>query len=534
MISLDRRIFLQRSMLAGLLASQSATVLAEGAKVNGDAKSSAAGSADAADNTEPGNEDTAFSYVWLVAEAQRRASSEYKLPALEFTGDYSDLSYDQYRDIRFNADKDPLSKNDSSFHMDLLPPGFLFNRKVNINLVERGIATPVPFSLDMFNFGELAPEPDNPDELSYSGLRLRYPLNRSDVLDEVVVFQGASYFRAVARGLTYGLSARGLTVNTAEPGGEEFPVFTDFWIEPPTSSAPDIRVWALLDSVSVAGAFQFQIVPGAETVMEVQSTLFARTDIKNVGVAPLTSMFLFNQSNRSGFDDYREAVHDSQGLQMISGKGERIWRSLGNPANLQVSSFSDINPTAFGLVQRHRAFTDYQDAEARYESRPSAWIQPVGDWGKGVVELVEIPSPIETNDNIVAFWRPAGGLKSGKSYRFDYRLSWNDVPGDTSPLFRVDAVRIGERPFATTREIIVDFDTDPVKGIPGPSLKDLSIDLSMTAGKHDGVRGQVLPGGNYRVSFDFDPEDNDISDMRLVLRDDKDEVSEVWLYRWSA
>ncbi|MDC0434226.1 glucan biosynthesis protein [bacterium] len=533
MTNRDRRIFLQRSMVAGLMTSPSAGVLAQS-----DNKSSAADNADAdasAQLDKKDNQADAFSYDWLVEEAQRRASSDYELRALDFTGDYSDLSYDQYRDIRFNADKDPLSENDSSFHMDLLPPGFLFNRKVNINLVEKGVATALPFSLDMFNFGELAPEPDNPDQLSYSGLRLRYPLNRSDVLDEVVVFQGASYFRAVARGLSYGLSARGLTVNTAEPSGEEFPVFTDFWIEPPSSSAPDIRVWALLDSVSVAGAFQFQIVPGAETVMEVQSTLFARTDINNVGVAPLTSMFLFNQSNRSGFDDYREAVHDSQGLQMISGKGERIWRSLGNPANLQVSSFSDINPTAFGLVQRHRAFTDYQDAEARYESRPSAWIQPVGDWGKGVVELVEIPSPIETNDNIVAFWRPAGGFKAGKSYRFDYRLSWNDIPGDTAPLFRVDAVRIGERPFATTREIIVDFDTNPAKGNSAPSTEDISIELSMTAGKHAGVRGQVLPGGSkYRVSFDFDPEDNDISDMRMVLRDDKVEVSEVWLYRWSV
>ena len=533
MESVDRRNFLQRSMLAGLMTTQSAGVLAES-----DSSSTAVDDADAEATTQPheqGNQGKAFSYDWLIAEAQRRAETEYTLRALEFSGDYEDLTYDQYRDIRFNADKDPLIDKNSSFRMDLLAPGFLFNRQVNVNLVEQGIATPVPFSLDMFNFGPLAPEPDNPDELSFSGLRLRYPLNRSDVLDEVVVFQGASYFRAVARGLTYGLSARGLTVNTAAPTGEEFPVFTDFWIEPPASSAPDIRVWALLDSVSVAGAFQFQIVPGAETVMEVQSTLFARTDIDNVGVAPLTSMFLFNQSNRSGFDDYREAVHDSQGLQMISGKGERIWRSLGNPTNLQVSSFSDTNPTAFGLVQRHRAFTDYQDAEARYESRPSAWIQPIGEWGEGVVELVEIPSPIETNDNIVAFWRPAGGLKVGTPYRFDYRLSWNDVPGDTSPLFRVDAVRIGQRPGASTREIIVDFNTNTIEGNPVPLNENLFIDLSMTAGKQIGARGQVLPDGNkYRVSFDFDPEENDISDIRLVLRDDDNEVSEVWLYRWSA
>ncbi len=229
------------------------------------------------------------------------------------------------------------------------------------------------------------------------------------------MFQGASYFRAVAQHLLYGLSARGLAINTAEPSGEEFPAFTHFWIERPAPRASSIVIYALLESASTTGAYRFTVQPGVETVMDVELTLFPRADMHVVGIAPLTSMFLFDETNRGRLDDYRPEVHDSDGLQITSKTGEHIFRQLANPIKLQVSTFTTQPPQGFGLVQRSREQSDFQDFENLYERRPSAWVEPKGDWGAGAVELVEIPSGRESNDNIVAFWRPAQASESGTS-----------------------------------------------------------------------------------------------------------------------
>ena len=237
----------------------------------------------------------------------------------------------------------------------------------------------------------------------------------------------------MAKGQGYGLSARGLAIKTADPAGEEFPLFTTFWLERPGKGSDAIVVHALLDSQSAAAAFRFTIRPGKQTIFDTEMALYPRADLATVGIAPLTSMFLFDANDRTRIDDYREAVHDSNGLLLWTGKGERVWRPLANPRELQISAFTDSGPRGFGLMQRGRSLSDYQDLEAHYENRPSLWVEPIGDWGDGIVELVEIPTDREVNDNIVAFWRPHDPLKAKGEYILNYRLHWCwSVPAATT------------------------------------------------------------------------------------------------------
>jgi len=244
---------------------------------------------------------------------------------------------------------------------------------------------PVAYSTDMFTWEKVKPPTA---DVGFAGFRLQYPLNRIDYYDEVCAFLGASYFRAVARGQGYGLSARGLAIKTADSSGEEFPLFRSFWLERPSPGADSMTVHALLDSQSAAGAFRFVIRPGQETLFDTEVKLYPRVDIAQAGFAPLTSMFFFGPNNQGLADDWRAAVHDTDGLMLRTGHDERIWRPLINPRKLQISAFSDTSPRGFGLAQRARQFTDCQDLEAVYQKRPTLWIEPCGNWGQGIVELV--------------------------------------------------------------------------------------------------------------------------------------------------
>lgn len=476
-----------------------------------------------------------FDFDTVVDRARDLAARPHHDETLEFTGDFAELDYDQYRDIRFRVGTPVWQGDDSPFEIDLLPPGFFYDRPVEINVVENGAVRTVPYANDWFEFGPLVEPPGNPAELGFSGFRLRTPINRPDVLDEFVVFQGASYFRAVAREQLYGLSARALAIDTATGRGEEFPRFTRFWIEVPTSESAGVVVHALLDSPSISGAYRFEITPGRETRMDIESVLFARRDVEVPGIAPLTSMFLYDDVNRERFDDYRDAVHDSNGLQIVNGSNERLWRSLANHATLQVSDFVDENPVGFGLVQRKRGFGDYEDAEAHYERRPSAWVHPLGDWGEGSVRLVEIPTDSEHDDNVVAFWKPADGFESGGEYRYAYRLTWTDRPPDEVPLMRVRDVRAGERVSIDrpgTFEIVIDFTIPPGRRDDGP----IEPRVQASAGRIENVGGRFLDGlDRYRMHFDYTPGEKPLSEWRVQLVDeDGTPASEIWLHRWSA
>ena len=467
-----------------------------------------------------------FDRALLVARAEELATQPYVEPTQPAGDKLEKLSYDQYRSIRFQKGAAIWAHEDRTFTIELFHPGFIYATPVNVNLVTGGTARRVLFTNQIFDYGPNVPTLQSTEDMGYSGFRVRANINTSDYMDEFLVFQGASYFRAVGRGQQYGQSARGLAIRTARPEGEEFPVFTDFWVERPAVGAKKIVIHALLQSPSVVGAYTFTAQPGEETVMDVDATLFSRKEVKAFGIGPLTSMFLFDESSRGRFDDYRRAVHDSDGLQILNGNGERVWRQLANPKMLQVSAFTDQNPRGFGLLQRKRHFADYEDFEARYELRPSLWVEPRGDWGSGHVELIEIPTEREIHDNIVAFWQPDVPLTPGTAANFSYRLRWTAEPLDDS-VARVVATRTGKAS-GDQRTFVIDFQHST------PIPDDIEIHLTTSTGRVLEPRGEhVTPEDTYRVSFEIDPDRAEQSELRLVLMSKGKPWSETWLYRWA-
>lgn len=468
-----------------------------------------------------------FSRTILVGRAEELAKQEFVESAQPAGNSPNKLTYDQYRAIRFQKGASIWAHQDRTFTLDLFHPGFIYDTPVNINVVT-DMARRVFFDNEKFDYGPEVPVPNSDEATGYSGFRVRAPMNRPDYLDEFLVFQGASYFRGVARDQSYGISARGLAVRTARPEGEEFPVFTDFWIERPAVHATALVIHAMLQSRSVVGAYTFTVTPGDETVIDVDATLFPRTELTAYGIAPLTSMFLFDASGRSRFDDLRNAVHDSDGLQIVNGRGERLWRPLANPRTLQVSAFLDDSPRGFGLLQRKRSFVDFEDWEARYERRPSLWVEPRGEWGPGHVELVEIPSDREIHDNVVAYWQPATPLPVGQPAEFSYRLRYTTEPLDTS-LARVVGTRSGgSLNSADQRAFVIDFQGST------PPPDDVQITVTTSTGQILDTRGSLVTAtGAYRVSFELAPERADVVELRALLTSKEQLWSETWLYRWS-
>jgi periplasmic glucans biosynthesis protein len=470
-----------------------------------------------------------FTYDTLLADAKRRAAAAYAPQRSSVPNVLDKLSPEQYRSIHFNPDAGIWRVEQLPFRLELLRAVHNNQTAVTVSTVEDGQATDVIPVPAMFEMGSALPAQLGKVSLPLSGFRLRSRINSKKIWDEFLVFQGASYFRAVSQNLLYGLSARGLAINTAEPSGEEFPVFTHFWIERPGAHANAIVIYALLESESTTGAYKFIVQPGTETFTDVEFTLFPRAEMRVIGVAPLTSMFLFDETNRGHLDDYRPEVHDSDGLQIAAKSGEQLFRPLSNPIKLQVSSFTTQPPEGFGLVQRSRQQSDFQDFDAQYERRPSAWVTPSGDWGAGSLELVEIPSGRESNDNIVAFWRPAQPLTPGHPAHFAYRVTWSAEPSLPKSLGKTVATRSGASLDGKRRVFLLDFVG------AGDKVDGLRLDLSSSAGK---ITNATLMANNalhgLRASFEIDPNDAELIEMRLrVMRGDKP-VTETWLYRWTS
>lgn len=472
---------------------------------------------------------SAFSLDTLLAEAKRRASQPYTPQRNNMPAWLEKLSPEQYRSIRFNPLAAIWGNDPLPFRIELLPAGLNFNTTVTVSIVVDGQAQDLVATAAMFVLGPTIPTPPSRAAVPLSGFRIRNRLNADKVWDEFLAFQGASYFRAVAQHQVYGLSARGLAINTAEPTGEEIPLFTHFWIEQPRKKSVDLVIYALLESTSATGAYRFTVRPGVETTMDVDMTLFARDELRMLGIAPLTSMFLFDETNRGRLDDYRPEVHDSDGLAVVKKSGEQIWRPLANPAKLQISTFTTQAPEGFGLMQRSRDPADFQDLDARYERRPSLWIEPRSDWGNGSVELVEIPSGREYNDNIVAFWRPATPLAAGHSTHFAYHMGWLADGKFPRNLGKTVATRSGAGLEIRRRVFEIDFVG------AGEKTDGLRIDLANTAGKIANVALVSNPNiHGIRASFELDPNNADLVELRLRILRDQQPVTETWLYRWTA
>jgi len=464
----------------------------------------------------------------LARSLARRAYRAPAKPAAALT----ELSYSQYRSIRFRKDAAIWRGQPVGLELELFSPGSVYETPVRIDVVEGGRAREIVFDPALFDWNLAEEARDAARGFGFSGFRTHGPLNRPDYFDEFLVFQGASYFRAVAKGQAYGLSARGLALKTAQPEGEEFPAFRRFWIERPRNGAESFVVHALLDSPSLTGAYRFGVYPGETTAMEVNAILYPRTELTHLGAAPLTSMFFYGWLDRAKADDFRPEVHDSDGLAILTGTGERLWRPLANPKSLQISAFLDYNPRGFGLIQRARRFERYEDLEAAYERRPSLWVEPKGDWGAGHVELVEIPTASEVHDNIAAYWRPAVSSPAKRPVQLAYTLRWGaDAPG-APDLAQVAQSRAGRREGAR-RLFVVDFVGGPLDSAEAASA--LRPRVWTSAGVLSAPIVQVGPHGKgARVTFDFDPGEATLAELRLEPWLGETRAGETWLYRWTG
>lgn len=374
--------------------------------------------------------------------------------------------------IRFR-DERVLWRGESPFTVAMYHPGFIYNRLVTVNVVENGHSAPLAFNPDMFQYAD----PSVADRvkggrINFSGFRVHYPVNMSDVDDEVAVFLGATYFRAVAKNTGYGLAARALALNTASPQGEEFPYFREFWLVKPGPNDLVMTVYALMDSPSMTAAYRFDIRPGTSTVMDVACTVYPRGDWPSgkLGLAPLTSMYLFSETENGARGDYRPEVHNSDGFLIAASDTDWIWRPLANPSRLAVNSFFLSSPKGFGLLQRDDVFDHYQDIDGRFERRPSLWVEPVGDWGQGRLELIEIPSKEAIHDNIIAFWttdpEQGGEGRQGGPLSLAYKLYWMAPNVTPHNLGRATATRLVRRPDIGIGRFIIDFESRALNAMP--------------------------------------------------------------------
>jgi len=455
----------------------------------------------------------AFSLDDVSAKAKELAGQKYEAPRSNLPNEFREMKFADYQKIRFRNEKAEWAEQKTPFKLSFYHQGMHFDTPVKINEVTATDVQEIKYDPTRFDFGDVKFDPKATEQLGYAGFRVLYPINKDDKQDEIMTMLGASYFRVVGKDQVYGLSARGMAIDTALPSGEEFPRFTEFWIERPKPGDKHLVIFALLDSPRATGAYRLILRPGTDTIVDVKSQMFLRDKVSKLGVAPLTSMFLFGANQPSKVLNYRRELHDSSGLSIHAGNGEWIWRPLNNPKHLSVSNFSVENPRGFGLLQRGRNFSQYEDLDDNYDKRPSAWIEPEGDWGKGSVDLVEIPTADETNDNIVAFWSPAELPKPGEPLDIAYRLHWtlNDAPfhspdsawvkqtlRSTGDVKQSNLIRQPDGSVA----YLVDFE--------GPSLKALKPDAA--------VRSQVSVGDNGEVvenSVRYNPH---TKGWRLTLR----------------
>jgi len=476
----------------------------------------------------------AFNFNDVANRARQLAAAAYRKPDVNLPRELESLTYDQYRDIRYRPERYRWRAEKLPFELAFFHRGSHFKEPVRINEISGRRVHRIPFLPEDFDYGANRIDPRKMRGLDFAGFRVHYALNTPGYKDEVLVFLGASYFRALGKGQRYGISARGLAVDTGLPSGEEFPRFVEFWIERPRRTARELVIYGLLDSVRVTGAYRFVLRPGSETVVEVKMRLYLRDKIARIGLAPLTTMFFSGENQHSTADDFRPEVHDSDGLSLHAGNGEWIWRPLVNPKRLLITSFATDNPLGFGIMQRDRAFTSYEDLESRYEQRPSLWVEPRGKWGNGEIELVEIPTPDETNDNIVAFWSPAQPLRPHEPYDLEYRLRWQKDNETRPPFAWVMQSRRGKGYMAKPDNSIgyvLDFAGVTRKKLaPDAQVESVvALDANAQLVENRVYRNEVT--GGWRVVLRLQRlDDKKPTEIRAFLRNDNEPISETWSY----
>ncbi len=481
---------------------------------------------------------TPFGFESVEQRAQELLTQDFSSSSAGLPEALLQLSYDQYRDIRYKPSKSLWQDEGLPFRLQFFHRGFLYRDRVAINTVTNGKASPVNYSSDLFDYGANKFSEVFPPDMGFAGMRILHPLRKDDHFDEIAVFLGASYFRAVGAGQAWGISARGLALDTGLAKAEEFPIFREFWIEQPAKDHQHLTVYALMDSPNAVGAFRFIFRPGLALVIEVKSKILLRNPVERLGIAPLTSMYLHGDNTDRFFDDFRPEVHDSDGLLIATRNGEWVWRPLNNPKRLRVSSFQANDLVGFGLSQRDRDYEHYLDLESNFQIRPSTWIETLGNWGPGVVQLIEIPSDAEKYDNIVAFFVPEKPTAAGQTWNFEYKLHFALEEPIAPTLGRALTTRIGaggtDSKNQKQRKFVVDFGGHKLQALsPGAPV---TADLSVSSGQLTGqiVHKNLLNGG-WRLAFEYEPEaGKEPAEFRGVLRMGNEILTETWIYQWNS
>ncbi len=454
------------------------------------------------------------------------------------------LTYDQYRDIRFNPNQAIWAAENLPFRAMFFHPGYLYKEPVTLNEFTSSHQQQIRLAEAYFNYGPLVKDHGElPPNGGFAGFRLHAQLNNPENFDELVSFQGASYWRALGKNQRYGISSRGIAVDTGVDGvTEEFPSFREFWLRKPDAGDTQARIYALLDGPSYSGAYAFRVHPGNDTLVDVRAVIFTRRAVKRIGIAPMSSMFWFGENSRQRPDDFRPEVHDSDGLAIRMGTGERLWRPITNESGkLELSFFNMDKCDGFGLLQRDRRFGAYEDGEAAYHLRPSLWIEPTSDWGSGRVMLMEIPTSNEREDNIVALWEPSQTPKPGDMIEFKYRQHWTMDADPSVAGGHVVATRSGVHSWQPEqRTMVVEFAGGELNQA---SETPLSAHVEAVGPNSDkikiqGITVQQIPEERWRVAFQIAPavEGGKLSEtgpveLRCCLKRGENFLTETWAHR---
>lgn len=476
------------------------------------------------------NDNGCFPTVKNLAE-QRSKQAFVKTPMMQV--DTGRITYDHYQHIKFKGNQTYWRAENLPFQLEFMHPGMHFIYPIELFAWDNDTATPITFSKKYFDYTEVKDlhlENDEPN-MRFTGFRILGKLGGPySSYTETLVFQGASYFRALGLNQRYGLSGRGLSINTGLEGQEEFPDYTSFWIEKPKADADHLVICALMDSPSLAGATRFVLKPGKTTTMEIETQLYPRKEVTEIGVAPLTSMFFHGENSAHQYGDYRPEVHDSDGL-LIQQNQDWTWQPLVEVPYFNLQTLPIKTLSGFGLLQRDRNFDHYQDLEAYYHMRPSVWVEPLEDWGEGTIQLLRLHTESDTTDNIVAYWKSNAGMKFTHLH---YRLSWRSDEPPQHTLGKVISTRATNRAVdAIPRHqgrirFIVDFAGLPTN-LPKPPIADVTVNGKAEV-KPAAVQANPFSKG-WRVIAQLYPDNcNEPLTLNIRLTNGSNPLSETWSY----
>ncbi len=481
----------------------------------------------------------AFSYAGLTSRARELAAKAYVPPKKAVQEIVDQIGYEQHGKIKFRPDHALFSDDKGVYPITFFPVGKYFPKSVKMLAVDGDKAAEVLYEPEYFDMPSDSPAQKLPEDTGFAGFQIREVKTRPDwTKQDWVAFLGASYFRAIGSLNEYGLSARGVAIDTASPTAEEFPDFTEFYLQPASAEKQPVVVYALLDGPSISGAYKFTIRRTDGVVIDVECNLFVRKDIAKLGISPMTSMYWYSKYDKSYQLEWREGAHDSDGLAMWTGAGERIWRPLVNPPGPSTSAFVDDNPRGFGLMQRNRDPKEFLDRYLNYERRPSLWVEPIGGWGQGAFHLVEFPTDHEDFDNVGCFWVPKQPVKAGQALEFRYRMHWNaDEPNPPTNLARPIATRIGRGGFPYSRanppeskRMVIEFAGGPLDTFPKDRTPEALI--SASRGVISSIFLETTTWNNaWRLQFDVKAEGPEPVDIRAFLRDGETALTETWMFK---